>query len=109
MWLRDFLAPDLEYDDLQTRILTFGYDSTLVGSTSDSSIHEYSRKLLEALRASREHTKVRELGRTQVHVVMRSSQEEYRPIIFIAHSLGGLILKHVSGMHKDLATRVLEY
>jgi hypothetical protein len=58
MWLRDFLADDLRNGDYDTRILTYGYDSTLVGSASDASIHEFARRLLEALKDSRRRTDV---------------------------------------------------
>jgi hypothetical protein len=61
MWLRDFLAQDLDSNNYKTRILTYGYDSTVIGSVSDSSVHEYSRKLLEALKASRELPEVWQL------------------------------------------------
>ncbi|KAF8533194.1 hypothetical protein BDD12DRAFT_947879 [Trichophaea hybrida] len=65
MWLRDFLPVNLCHANI--RILTFGYDSALRDSTSSSSIQPFSRQLLDS--------------------------ERYRPIIFIAHSLGGLIIK----------------
>ncbi|KAA8894431.1 hypothetical protein FN846DRAFT_819409 [Sphaerosporella brunnea] len=77
MWLRDFLPVDLELRQANVRILTFGYDSALKDSTSTNSIQEYSRQLLDAVHSARADT----------------DKERYRPIIFIGHSLGGLIIK----------------
>ncbi|KAI5779614.1 hypothetical protein EDC01DRAFT_671014 [Geopyxis carbonaria] len=79
MWLKDFLAQDMLHAGYHTRILTYGYDSTLFGDTgnSDASIHEFARHFLEAVKDAR-----------------NKPQEAHRPIIFIAHSLGGLVLKH---------------
>jgi hypothetical protein len=53
MWLRDFLPEDLNQDGHHVRILTYGYDSTLVGSSSDASVHDSARRLLEAVKDSR--------------------------------------------------------
>ena len=53
MWLRDFLPDDLNSQNLQARILTYGYDSTLDKSQSYATIHDYSRRLLEALKNAR--------------------------------------------------------
>ncbi|KAL0631516.1 hypothetical protein Q9L58_009624, partial [Maublancomyces gigas] len=69
MWLRDFLP---EYVPT-ARIMTYGYDSTLVNSDSTASIREFSQNFLEAL-----------------STVRRANSR--RPIIFIGHSLGGLAL-----------------
>ncbi|RDW65098.1 hypothetical protein BP6252_10749 [Coleophoma cylindrospora] len=72
VWIRDYL-PD---DKVNARVLTYGYDTTLVRSRSKSSIHDLAMGLLEALKSSRTEEK-----------------EKRRPIIFIAHSLGGLLVK----------------
>lgn len=53
MWLRDYLPGDLENQDLQARIMTYGYDSRLDKSQSYATIHDYSRRLLEALKNAR--------------------------------------------------------
>lgn len=49
MWLRDFLPENIT----NARILTYGYDSTLLGNHSTASIREFSRNFLEALTAAR--------------------------------------------------------
>ncbi|KAF8243410.1 hypothetical protein K440DRAFT_637368 [Wilcoxina mikolae CBS 423.85] len=76
-WLRDFLPSDLESNNLRARILTYGYDSKLVKSLCNTSIHDLSGRFLEALKNAR----------TQL-------SEAERPLIFLGHSLGGLIIKH---------------
>lgn len=71
MWLRDFLPLAVP----GARILTFGYDSALKGSTCTNSIQQYSRQLLDHVSGARE------------------KKDAYRPIVFIGHSLGGLVIK----------------
>lgn len=70
MWLRDFLPEHVP----TARIMTYGYDSRLLNSNSTASIREFSQNFLEALSTVR-------VGDTR------------RPIIFIGHSLGGLVIK----------------
>lgn len=72
MWLRDFLPEHVP----SARILTYGYDSRLFKNKSTASIREFSRNLLQALGAAR------------VDIASR-------PIIFIGHSLGGILIKEV--------------
>lgn len=58
MWLRDFLPDDLERNGCNARILTYGYDTKLVGSVSDAGIFEISKQFLEAVKISRPRTEV---------------------------------------------------
>ncbi|KAI9763914.1 MAG: hypothetical protein M1840_009026 [Geoglossum simile] len=86
MWLRDFLPESIT----NARILSYGYDTILPGSRSTASILELSRKFLESVKA------------------IRSQREKYRPIIFIGHSLGGLVVKQAlvqaaEGSQDDIA------
>ncbi|KAI5848981.1 hypothetical protein BZA05DRAFT_403338 [Tricharina praecox] len=71
MWLRDFLPQDLK--KLQPRILTWGYDAKLTKSETQNNLVEYGRQFMDAVNAIRE--------------------DKYRPIIFIGHSFGGLVIK----------------
>ncbi|CEJ87104.1 hypothetical protein VHEMI04303 [[Torrubiella] hemipterigena] len=73
MWLRDFLPEAVP----TSRIFIYGYDTKLPGSLSDASILELSRRLLESVKSTRASAK-------------------NRPIIFIGHSLGNLVIKQVS-------------
>ncbi|KDN65752.1 hypothetical protein CSUB01_07533 [Colletotrichum sublineola] len=82
-WLRDFLPADLP----NVRILCWGYDAN-THSTSGVScqyLYDHARELVADLSRKRELTKSRE-----------------RPIIFVAHSLGGIIVKSAL-IHSDAA------
>ncbi|VUC37866.1 unnamed protein product [Clonostachys rosea] len=72
VWLRDFLPQDLS----NIRVLLYGYDTTLPGSHSKQSISDLGNALMETVTAFRSKT-----------------QTLSRPIIFIGHSLGGLLIK----------------
>ncbi|KAF8537384.1 hypothetical protein BDD12DRAFT_918067 [Trichophaea hybrida] len=73
-WLEDLLAAGIP----NARILTYGYDSHVSaffsGAANQKNIYQYGRNLLNGLEAIRR-------------------QNPTRPIIFIVHSLGGIILK----------------
>ncbi len=72
MWLRDSLPVHIP----QARIMTFGYDSAVFSSHSTSSIADFALDLLERIRLNRQ-----------------SEAESRRDIIFICHSLGGVVCK----------------
>jgi triacylglycerol esterase/lipase EstA (alpha/beta hydrolase family) len=73
MWLATMLPEAVPY----ARVMTFGYDSTLAFSKSKAGIDSYARDLLNRLRLAREQ----EDGAVN------------RPVVFIAHSLGGIVVK----------------
>lgn len=73
MWLRDFLPQQIPH----ARIMSFGYDSVLLFSKSTSDVGTFAEQLLESL------------------VSRRMNVPETRPIIFICHSLGGIVVKKV--------------
>ncbi|KAL4790654.1 hypothetical protein BDV19DRAFT_372080 [Aspergillus venezuelensis] len=70
MWLRDFLPKQLP----QARILLFGYNSNVSIQSSSAGVREQAQYLLNRLWLERQGY-------------------ETRPIIFIAHSLGGIVVK----------------
>jgi pimeloyl-ACP methyl ester carboxylesterase len=72
LWFRDFLPRDVP----NARIMTFGYDATAAFERSTAGILEHARDLLRYL----------DEARTDV-------EERNRPILFVVHSLGGLVLK----------------
>lgn len=74
LWLRDFLPADIPH----ARIMTFGYDSTVAFSKSVARIEDKALELLNHLSAKRSPTAPGGLS---------------RPIIFICHSLGGIVVK----------------
>ncbi|KAL6829124.1 hypothetical protein J3E69DRAFT_364751 [Trichoderma sp. SZMC 28015] len=83
-WLSD--ASCLPRDIPNARILTYGYNSTSYFSRADSDVRDFASALLAALRAKR-----------------KTNAEKQRPMIFICHSLGGLVFKQlvVRGHEQD--------
>lgn len=79
MWVRDALPRYLP----NVRAILYGYDTTLVDSRSFQSIGEISGTLRDRL------------------IPMAYSTAHSRPIIFLAHSLGGIVLKKTLVMLAD--------
>jgi hypothetical protein len=75
MWLRDSLPQDFK----NARVLVYGYDSHINGSTSFQTLESLATSL-------RNHVEGMKPLSHSLHET---------PIIFIAHSLGGLVLKQV--------------
>lgn len=75
MWLRDFLPEQLS----SARVWSFGYDSAYALSTSETDIDDAARSLIDRLDGERQ-----------------DKSAKRRPIIFIAHSLGEIVVKRVS-------------
>ncbi|KAH6950863.1 ankyrin repeat protein [Fusarium avenaceum] len=69
-WLQDLMPCK------SARVLSFSYNSTVKYSKSDANIYDFADQLLEGLNASRQ-----------------SEEEQRRPVIFICHSLGGIVFK----------------
>ncbi|KAG8803083.1 hypothetical protein FRC17_006277, partial [Serendipita sp. 399] len=81
MWLKDLLPDDLP----QARILSYGYDADThsFAHTSSLNIFQHAEAFVEELSRQR-----------------RANPE--RPVIFLAHSLGGIILKRALALcHND--------
>ncbi|UKZ60461.1 uncharacterized protein TrAtP1_001739 [Trichoderma atroviride] len=74
MWLRDEVAKTTE----KARVLLYGYDTTLANSESFQDVGDIAQRLSSDLNAMRS-------GRTTSWVPT--------PIVFVAHSLGGLVVK----------------
>ncbi|KAI9748141.1 MAG: hypothetical protein M4579_007306, partial [Chaenotheca gracillima] len=72
IWLRDLLIEDLP----GARIFTYGYNSAFLFSRETSTLREYARALLEAIRSER-----------------TSPEERTRPLVFVCHSMGGIVVK----------------
>ncbi|KAL6826497.1 hypothetical protein V8C40DRAFT_244386 [Trichoderma camerunense] len=76
MWLRDALPHDItgESGERIARVMVYGYESSLINSDSFQNLED--------------------LG-TTLHSDLRTLISDYwfKPIVFIAHSLGGLIIK----------------
>lgn len=91
MWIRDSLPYDLVPGDSTSssigRVMTYGYDSVIHGSSSYQNLEDLAISLHNSL----------------IVLTSVTSAADTKPIIFIAHSLGGLILKQVG----DNQTRLL--
>ncbi|KAK2596797.1 hypothetical protein QQS21_006126 [Conoideocrella luteorostrata] len=70
MWLKDFLPEDFPY----CRILTYGYESSLI-NYGISRTMDYSEMLIDELK-----------------LIRNTEETKKRPLFFIAHSYGGTIL-----------------
>ncbi|KAH7307989.1 hypothetical protein B0I35DRAFT_515832 [Stachybotrys elegans] len=87
MWLRDYLPKDLMN---RARILIYGYHSVLQKSHNRSSLRDYSDSFMQDLMGIRSQHGIKD-----------------RPIIFIGHSLGGLIVKKaLSDLGPDVLSRM---
>ncbi|RKL08737.1 hypothetical protein BFJ70_g16750 [Fusarium oxysporum] len=72
LWLSDFLPKE----SLKCRILTFNHNTSWESNSLSKSLEDHGRDLLRALGRHRE-----------------KQEEKERPIIFIGHSFGGIIIK----------------
>lgn len=75
LWPKDLLPQDLP----NARIITWGYNANVApisGLSSQNSLHGHARNLLLHLERLREE-----------------DYERSRPVVFIGHSLGGLVVK----------------
>lgn len=81
MWLRDALPYDITEEDDKTpcaRVMVYGYESRLPESQSTQNIEDLAISLNSSL----------------LQLAIPSATP--KPIVFIAHSLGGLIVKQAS-------------
>lgn len=80
-WFRDFLSGQLREAGIRARIMSYGYDSTTAFSRSIGSIGSLPEDLLDRLKLFRP-----------------DEVNKSRPILLIAHSFGGLIVKKAMNM-----------
>ena len=76
IWLRDRLPKLLAKIDVQPRIRTFGYDARFAFTRAKSTLETSAIDLL-----------------TRIRIMLMDNEDQDRPIIFIAHSMGGLLVK----------------
>ncbi|KAI0484176.1 hypothetical protein GGR56DRAFT_612699 [Xylariaceae sp. FL0804] len=75
MWLRDSLPNDLGNN---TRIMIYGYDSAVASSDSFQTLDDIALRFR--------------------HCLSRLTEYPDRPIVFVSHSLGGLVVKQMLAM-----------
>lgn len=83
MWLRDSLPFDLTSEITNkpmARIMIYGYESGVVNSINTQNLEDLATTLHNSLLAI-------------------ATGSKFKPIIFVGHSLGGLIIKQVGNVH----------
>ena len=93
VWLRDSLAKDVP----RLRVFVYGYASCLTSTDSISGIDDYADTLRRLLRDMRRQSQV---GTTRLACISALTMKVGRlvSLVFIAHSLGGIVLKEVRPM-----------
>ena len=85
-WIRDFVPKEIPH----ARIMTFGYNSQLFMQENES-ISNVADILIQNLERNRDN--VSQSFRTNNNAATDPGIKEKRPLVFVAHSLGGLLVK----------------
>lgn len=78
IWLQDFLPEQLKDAGINARVFSYGYNSDTAFSKAVTDIDDEAAMLLARLDGDRQ-----------------TNEEKSRPILFISHSLGGIVVKKV--------------
>lgn len=91
MWLLDSLPRKIE----GIRVMTYGFDTRLRGNRSNQDISVLATFLRGDIEAMRAEARIWVDGFTVDSLPGEREDRAIRPLIFIAHSLGGLVVKEV--------------
>ena len=94
MWLRDLLPNFVPH----ARIATYSYESDWRRADVKTSLRKCGEQLLNILLQNRSDEKVGKAVLDTHPSVLRIRQECRRPLVFVGHSLGGLVIKQVDAV-----------
>jgi predicted alpha/beta hydrolase family esterase len=78
MWLRDFLPAQLLQLDVKAAFWSYGWNADIALSTAVTSLVDEAEMLLDRIQGER-----------------ITAAQKARPVVFVAHSLGGILVKKV--------------
>ncbi|KAJ0401492.1 hypothetical protein ATCC90586_010469 [Pythium insidiosum] len=97
VWPDEFLLPDLQADGIDARVITLGYEAGMVSWSSpwpSLTLEERARVMLRALQDAR-------IGEPSDPDDCTSAP---RPVIFVTHSMGGLLVKKMLALSAGVNT-----
>jgi hypothetical protein len=77
------------------RTMTFGYNSSLADRANLAGIRDWADDLLESVGTRRKALEVCRVPSYLSHSMLICAQEQCRPLIFVCHSLGGIVAREV--------------